>query len=113
MPWFKVDDTFAMHPKVLMAGNSAVGLWVRAGSWSMQQLTDGRVPTLIARQFGSPADAKRLVDTGLWVEVDDGYEFHQWAERQPSRRHVEAERTAAAERKRKSREKRLSERDTG
>ena len=32
--WFKVDDNLALHPKVLGAGNAAMGMWVRAGSWS-------------------------------------------------------------------------------
>ena len=38
MAWFKVDDKLAFHPKVLTAGNTAIGLWVRAGAWSADQL---------------------------------------------------------------------------
>lgn len=34
MSWFKVDDHLAFHRKTLAAGNEAMGLWVRAGSWS-------------------------------------------------------------------------------
>lgn len=29
MPWFRVDDDFALHPKAIAAGNAALGLWVR------------------------------------------------------------------------------------
>lgn len=111
MPWFKVDDNFAFHAKCVAAGNSAVGLWVRAGSWAMQQLTDGFVPRHIARTLGSNAEAKRLVEAGLWVEKDDGYIFHEWADRQPSRVQVEADREAAKERQRKAREAARSRRD--
>lgn len=98
MPWFKVDDTLAFHSKALAAGNSAIGLWVRAGAWSMQTLSDGFIPTHVARQLGSRAEAKRLCDSGLWVEKDDGYLFHEWDQRQPSRAKVVSDREEGAER---------------
>lgn len=104
MPWFKVDDNLALHAKVLAAGNGAMGLWVRAGAWSMQQLTDGFVPNAIASTLGSKPEARRLVDAGLWDQKDDGYQFHEWEQRQPSRVQVHADREAAAERQRKARE---------
>lgn len=117
MPWFRVDDTFPHHAKVLAAGNAAVGLWARAGAWSMQQLTDGFVPTHVARTMGTPAEARRLVEAGLWHQEDDGYRFHQWEGRQPSRAKVEADRHAATERQRKARDaaksRRESQRDKG
>jgi hypothetical protein len=109
MPWFKVDDNLALHAKVLTAGNGAMGLWVRAGAWSMQQLTDGFVPNAIAATLGTKGEAGRLVSAGLWDQKDDGYQFHEWEQRQPSRVQLHAERDAAAERKRKSRERRESE----
>jgi hypothetical protein len=104
MPWFKVDDTLAFHGKVIRAGNAAMGLWVRAGSWSMQTLSDGHVPHDVARQLGTHAQAARLVDVELWVEKDDGYMFHEWNQRQPSRAKVHSDREANAERLRKWRE---------
>lgn len=105
MPWFKVDDTLAFHAKVMAAGNGAIGLWTRAGAWSMQQLTDGFVPTHVARQLGNIREARRLCDAGLWIEKDDGYQFHEWDQRQPSRAKVMSERDANTERIRKWREK--------
>lgn len=106
MPWFRVDDTAADHPKIIAAGNAAVGLWMRCGSWAMRQLTDGFIPTAVARSYGTPAQAKRLVDVGLWLEVDDGYVFHEWDQRQPSRAKLDADREANAARIRRWREKR-------
>ncbi len=88
MPWFKVDDNLAFHAKVVMAGNAAMGLWVRAGAWSMQQLTDGRIPVQIARQIGTRTEIKRLIDAGLWAEEGDAYTFHDWSDRQPSKADV-------------------------
>lgn len=84
MPWFRVDDNLAFHSKTIAAGNAAMGLWVRAGAWSMQQLTDGFIPAHVARQLGTRPECKRLCETGLWREADDGYQFHEWGERQPS-----------------------------
>jgi hypothetical protein len=104
--WFKVDDNLAFHPKAVMATNPALGLWVRAGSWAAQQLTDGFVPLNIARSLGSAGQADRLITAGLWLPCGEGYEFHQWAERQPTRKIVEERRAANAERLRLWRERR-------
>lgn len=112
-PWFKVDDTLAFHNKTVAAGNAAMGLWVRAGAWSMQTLSDGFVPHRIAHQLGTRGEARRLVDAGLWIEKGDGYEFHEWTQRQPSRVQVHADREAAAERQRRAREAAKKRREEG
>lgn len=99
MAWFKVDDAFALSPKVIAAGNAATGLWVRAGSWCMQQLTDGHVPKdMIPALGGKPRDAQKLVETGLWHPEPGGYRFHDWAEYQPTRTKVQQEREATKQR---------------
>jgi hypothetical protein len=104
--WFKVDDNLAFHPKVVAAGNPAMGLWVRAGSWVAHQLTDGYIPADVARSLGTTSQADKLVSSGLWLPCGKGFEFHQWAERQPLRGDVEKKRRANAERLRKWREER-------
>jgi hypothetical protein len=98
MPWFKVDDNLAFHAKTMLAGNAAMGLWVRAGSWSSQQLTDGHIPSHIIAALGTHAQAGKLVSSGLWDFAEGGYQFHQWTERQPNSAAVKAERFAARER---------------
>lgn len=97
MTWFKVDDALATHDKVLAAGNAAMGLWVRAGAWSAQHLTDGFVPLHAVRLLGSVGQAKSLVAAGLWHEVDGGYSFHEWHDYQPTRERVEKTREARRE----------------
>lgn len=83
--WFKVDGNLAFHPKVIAAGNEAMGLWVRAGAWSCEQMTDGFVPTGIANAMANGmASAIALVMANLWQEVDGGYQFKDWDEFQPS-----------------------------
>ena len=115
MTWFKVDDNLAFHPKVLAAGNAAMGLWVRAGSWSAQQLTDGVIPDSILPSLGTEKQAAALTRAGLWRRAEGAWEFHEWsaAGRQPTRATVEAERAAAAERQRKHREAKGSSRSDG
>lgn len=100
MTWFYVDDNLAFHRKVVAAGNAAMGLWVRAGSWSCQQLTDGHVPDHMVAVLGTPSQARRLVAVGLWVAVQGGFQFHQWAGegRQRTRDQVLTERAYNARR---------------
>lgn len=108
MTWFKVDDTLAFHHKTVSAGNAAMGLWVRAGSWCAQQLTDGFVPTSIAATLGTPPQISRLVKVGLWEVSEGGYSFHGWGEegRQPSRAEINSRRDHDRVRKRIERESR-------
>lgn len=111
MPWFKVDDSFWGNPKQTACPASAIGLWVRAGSWSAQQLTDGFVPRHMLSMFGArPKDAADLVSSGLWETTEGGWVFHDWSSWQPSRRQVEEQRAAAAARKQSWRDKRGAER---
>jgi hypothetical protein len=106
MTWFKIDDGFFMNMKVVEAGNAAVGLWVRAGAWCSQQLTDGYVPEAVARTFGTATEVDSLVDSGLWECVEGGYQFPDWLEYNPSADEVKATRAASAERQRQSRTRR-------
>lgn len=104
IPWFKVDDALSMHPKAFAAGNAALGLWVRAGSWSMQHLTDGHIPTgVVAALGGEWDDAAALVNAGLWGQANGGYQFHDWGEYQPTREQILAERAKTRERVEKHR----------
>lgn len=102
MTWFKNDDSFYDHPKVVDAPDCAVALWTRAGCWSARYLTDGFVPTTMpARLCDDPDTAvKELVARGLWERAKGGYRFHDWGDYQPTRESVESDRAAARERMR-------------
>lgn len=107
MVWFKVDDGFHGHPKVVELSTSAVGVWTLCGSWSAKYLTDGSVNLkTIVRLGGSESDAVELVQSGLWSLTDSGYQFKDWDKYQPLKATVEAEREAAQERMRAIRAKR-------
>lgn len=107
MPWFKVDDGFHSHPKVMPLSPEAVGVWTLAGSWSANYLTDGEVHANIVRRFGGSSEAvQELVNADLWIDNgDDTYQFKDWSDYQPVKADVEAERAAARERMRQVRAK--------
>lgn len=105
MSWFKVDDGFYSHPKVVKIPRSlraaAIGTWTLAGTWSADKLRDGYVPAhMIEEVGGSIEGADALVDVKLWRRRKDGYQFVNWEEYQPTRAQVEE--TRAKETKRKA-----------
>lgn len=99
MPWFKVDDAFHGHPKVMELSPAAVGIWTLAGSWCANYLTDGEIKLPIVRRLGGTEEMIReLVEADLWIDMDGTYQFKDWAEYQPLKEEVMAERNAARER---------------
>lgn len=103
MSWFKIDDKFHSHPKVLAAGLAAMGLWVRAGSYTRAHRLDGFVPTSWIKSMGFVSHAKRLVDVGLWDAEAGGYRFHDFTEYNESGDVEYRRRSAAAAKKRRQR----------
>lgn len=101
MPWFKVDDKLHDHRKSRKAGKAAMGVWVLAASWSTDNDQDGFVPADVLSRWGTPADARRLVEAGLWRETthkgEPGWRFHDWARFQPSAAVTAAKRAKEAE----------------
>lgn len=128
MPWVRLDEDFASHPKVAEAGPLGMALQVAALCYANRHLTDGRIPRAAARSLldfegiavidgmrGDDVEADYvigcLLEAGLWHGVDHdcetcpqierGYLIHDYLEQQPSRDEVLAKReqTAAAGRK--------------
>lgn len=131
MVWFRTDDGFNSHPKVLSIPRGAprlraVGLWHAIGVWCAQQLTDGLfAPHMITEHGGNRADAKWLLDATLWHRLGEGcdtetcpagvpgmHRMHDYLDQNPSRDQVLAERAAAADRQRRARAKAKQNRDT-
>ncbi|MEU4348278.1 hypothetical protein [Streptomyces sp. NPDC023838] len=110
-----MDDTAHSHPKILRAGNAAVGLWMRCGAYSAMHLTDGVIPGPIASMYGTAPQVKKLVQVGLWHAAGHGcarcpqpggddFVMHDFAIYQPSRDEVSEGREKAAAKKRRQRE---------
>jgi general stress protein YciG len=103
MTWFKVDDSFYDHPKVFDAPDCAVALWLRAGTWSARNLTDGFVPSGMPARFCDDHEraVRDLMTRGLWKRARGGYQFHDWRDYQPSAGNVKSVREKRAEAGRK------------
>ncbi len=106
--WFRVHDGFhssrKLHniPKRQKFG--AVGLWTIAGSWAMDEKTDGHIPdSMIALWGPPPSAAESLVNAGLWERTRDGFDFRNWIEYQASREDMDSEKEANRLRKAESR----------
>ncbi len=112
MTWFKLDDGFHSHPKVIAAGNAAVGLFTRCGTWSSDHLTDGRIPAHIARFYGTKKEIGALVTCGLWRVDGDWYVMPDYLDYNPSGDAVKRDRSQSAERQRKARDAAKSRRDS-
>lgn len=112
MTWFKVDDKLHGHPKWRRASPDAKALWCTAGAWSASYRTDGVV--LEADLPGIAADtgltiararkaARELVEPcELWRRLPDGrpgWQFHRWAEFNPTRSQLEVDDAVVRERK--------------
>lgn len=97
MAWFKVDDQFGSHPKVMQIPraerHACLGLWLHAGVWAAQHLTDGHVPDYMLEELGAELSHRdRLCEVGLWSETGEGIVFKDWPDHQPTRSEVMAAR---------------------
>lgn len=125
MTWFKVDDKFHSHRKIAALGTdtAALALWVVAGSWSADQLTDGWIPEYIVPRLlpVSKTRAFRFASAlelcGLWdrsePDSEPGWQFHGWNERgrQPTAAQVLADREANAVRQAAFQERKKADRN--
>jgi len=121
--WFRVDDSFGTHPKVLGIPRkdrpTAVGLWTLAGTWCAAHLTDGHLGEHMVGELGVPNRfGLILVQARLWHHPGDhcasckerdglpleGFQFHDWWDWQPLRSDVEQRRKEDRQRKAEARE---------
>lgn len=114
MPWVRLDEEFARHPKVLAAGPLGLAMQVAALCYCNSYLTDGFVPRSVVSGLldlegldmhawnngmiggSESADWKLIVsdllDAELWDEAPGGYRIHDYHEYQPSKEQVLRER---------------------
>lgn len=119
MPWVRLDEQFAQHPKLRDAGPLALAMQVAGLCYSNQYLTDGFIPRRVAPALlnlegiamncwsndliGGGDDAtwqlvvNDLVAADLWDETDGGWVIHDFHKYQPSKADVLAERKQKSE----------------
>lgn len=113
MPWLKLDDTLAGHPKVdtlldqdELRGLAAIGLWTLGLSLAGRHLTDGhltrRAVLSIAPEVAEGLAAD-LIAARLWEPAERGWQIHDYLPVQDSREVVLARRDKDARRKARER----------
>lgn len=76
MTLLKINSQTLSHPKIMLAGNAAVGLWMRLASWAVRYHPgDWRVPGELVRSYSTPVQLRRMVAAGLATLVGDDYEL--------------------------------------
>jgi hypothetical protein len=126
MPWTRLDDLFAQHPKMQAAGPLGLALQTAALCYCNQYLTDGFVPRDVAAKLlrfdnidliddsehehatrmNWQLVVDRLVAVGAWDTVEGGWSIHDFDKYQPTREQVLAEREASRKRQLKLRKSR-------
>lgn len=111
MTWLRIDDGMPENTKVSKLSVAAKWARVELLCYCARNLTDGHVPADHVRRMATQRQVKEMIDAELARQNGNGIVMHDYLEYNPSRAQVMAERSAAAERVRKSREKRRGARD--
>ena len=85
--WIRLDTNLPTHDKIMRLTSSgnyrAAFAYVCALAWSGGNGTHGRIPTyVLALLHARKTDADALVEVGLFDPTNDGWEIHNWRERQ-------------------------------
>lgn len=111
MTWFRLDDEFAFHEKAAALAEGpcradAIALWTFSACWAARAMKSGFVARGVTITFGfHPEAASELVRVGLWEAVEGGYQFHDWADYNPTGERIEEKKRLAVARKAKHRAK--------
>lgn len=115
MTWVRLADDFTDHPKVVRAGPLAAWLYVCGLTYANRYATDGFIPGAQVPRLAAVPDperlARRLVESTLWEEVEDGYRIHDYGSYQPSSEEIKRERADAARRQSEYRQRRAEARN--
>jgi hypothetical protein len=103
--WARIDDKLTFNPKVLRAGNEAMGAWLRMLAYASCHMTDGFVDVSMAQNIAEKRSVlERLCAVGLLREVEGGYAIHDYLKFNHSKEQIEAKKEENAERQRRYRE---------
>lgn len=108
MAWTRIDDGFRTNIKVRKAGPDGVLLYLYGLLHCNTNLTDGYIDNVFLPQILADAfcktpkvTVKKLVDCGLWIEVECGYQVNDYLEYNFTKEEIEKRRQAKVEAGRK------------
>lgn len=118
MAWVRFDDGFFRHPKVVAAGRDARDMYTSSIFYANQNLTDGFIPESALRMVAADAcvnshgkAVKALLREGLWIEVEGGYQIHDYLDYQPSAASITDKQTANKRRQQEWRDRNRNAKD--
>ncbi len=88
MTWFKVQDQFFAHPKVIDLSKDAKLLYLAGLAYCHEHLTDGVLSQAALRMVAATVDVPSgetvagLTHAGLWEVIEDGYCVHDYLDYQ-------------------------------
>ena len=89
LPWYRSDTNFHTHDKVLdlvafgSKGKAAGFVYECSLSYTVGNGNDGRIKkTALPFVHGTPADARLLVEVGLWETTEGGWRINNFGTRQ-------------------------------
>lgn len=101
-PWVRIDEHALNHVKILRLSHGAFRLWVEGLAHCQKHLTDGAISGASLREFRyltrkALAELTASVDRmePLWLQVDVGYQVHDYLTWNDSRSKVLRERAKA------------------
>jgi len=101
MAWTLIDDDFVNNIKIRKAGGDGMLLYICGLVHCNKNLTDGFIdeaymPQLYANSFCKKPKATidKLIEVGLWIKVEGGYQVNDFLEYNFSREEVEKRRKA-------------------
>ena len=87
MSWFRIEGRMPHHRKVAPLSDAAFRLYISAGCWSVEERTEGKIPSDMPGTFARaprgkalPKAIAELTSRGLWEAVVDGYQIHDFLE---------------------------------
>lgn len=97
LPWFRMDTDIYANAKVMeivdahgTRGKAALAVYLFALGYAGAHLTDGVIRRGVLKGVhGTPADARILVEAGLFEVAPDGWVIHNYYHHQPSRKTAE------------------------
>ena len=119
MVFYQLDDGYHAELRVVQAGTAAFGLYARCGLWMADNVADnvedGVVPLEIATLYGTREWIEKLLVTGLWQAVTNGFLDVDYLARHKNRTKAKvlAERAKKAERDRRYIEAKARNRASG
>lgn len=109
MLYTRLNSNFFAHPKILAAGNEAVGAFARMLAYCAGT-SDGEVPNHVAEFIADPAELLKLSEFDLIEKRGDGWFIPSYLDAgNPPRAHWKAKRESNAERQRQYRERQKAE----